>query len=163
MFSREIIEKVRLLSRILQRNGQKISSAESCTGGLFAAAMTDLPGSSEIFERGFVTYSNESKIELLTVPTFFIEDFGAVSKQTAMAMAEGALLISKADIAISVTGIAGPDGGSDEKPVGTVFIGFAAKNKKTFFKEFSFTGSRNSIRNESVNQMLDILLENVVS
>lgn len=158
MFSPELTNKIHQLSKSLRSRNLKISSAESCTGGLFSAAMTDLPGSSEVFERGFVTYSNESKIELLTVPTFFIEDFGAVSKETAMAMAEGALLISKSDMSISVTGIAGPDGGSDSKPVGTVFIGLSIKNEATSFEQFLFSGSRNSVRKQSVEAMVDMLL-----
>jgi len=142
MFSPEITKKSHQLSKSLRNRNLKVVSAESCTGGLFSTAMTEIPGSSEVFERGYVTYSNESKIELLTVPTFFINDFGAVSRETAIAMAEGALLMSRADISVAITGTAGPDGGTDEKPVGTVFIASAYKDHESIYERHIFSGGR---------------------
>jgi nicotinamide-nucleotide amidase len=144
------------LAELLRKKKMRIATAESCTGGLISMALTEIPGSSDIFERGFVTYSNEAKIDLLTVPTFFIEDFGAVSMEVAIAMAEGALLMSRADISISVTGCAGPGGGTMEKPIGTVFIGCAMKNRETIFKKYMFSGDRNSIRIQSAIEALEL-------
>ena len=106
-----------------------VATAESCTGGMIAAAITDVAGSSSYFERGFVTYSNEAKIEILDVNPVTIQAFGAVSEQCARLMARGAHAHSHADIAVSVTGIAGPGGGTEDKPVGTVFIGLATADE----------------------------------
>lgn len=111
--------------------GLTIVTAESCTGGLIAALLTDIPGSSKTVERGFVTYSNEAKIECLGVPPETIAAEGAVSEATARAMAEGALRASRADVAVSVTGVAGPGGGSAEKPVGLVHFGCARRGGET--------------------------------
>ena len=105
-----------------------IASAESCTGGLIAGLLTEVAGSSDVFERGFVTYSNEAKAELLGIPMDVINQWGAVSTQVAAAMANGALKQSHADISIAVTGIAGPGGGSSDKPVGLVYLATARKN-----------------------------------
>lgn len=110
--------------------GVKVATAESCTGGMVAALLTSVAGSSDVFERGFVTYSNEAKTGLLGVPAEIIALYGAVSEETACAMAEGALARSKADIAIAVTGIAGPSGGTPEKPVGLVWFGAAYRRKR---------------------------------
>lgn len=112
-------------TRLLKSIKLTIATAESCTGGLLAAYLTDLPGSSAWFDRGFVTYSNQAKTDLLGVPFTIIQEEGAVSQSVAQAMAQGALNRSAADIAIAVTGIAGPDGGSLEKPVGTVWLALA--------------------------------------
>jgi nicotinamide-nucleotide amidase len=109
----------------LSVHGLKLATAESCTGGMVAAAITDIAGSSAIFDRGFVTYSNAAKIEMLRVPAELINDYGAVSEQVAMAMAQGALKHSSADIAVAITGVAGPSGGSVEKPVGLVHFAVA--------------------------------------
>lgn len=159
MFSQEITAKSLLLSKLLRGKGYKMATAESCTGGLISACMTELPGSSEVFERGFVSYSNESKVDLLTVPTFYIEDYGAVSAQTAVAMAEGALLMSRADVSVAVTGIAGPDGGTSEKPVGTVFIACSSRNGESIYRQFHFEGSRNTVRIMSTINALDMVAE----
>jgi nicotinamide-nucleotide amidase len=105
--------------------GLKLVTAESCTGGMVAAAITDIAGSSAVFDRGFITYSNAAKIEMLSVPAELINDYGAVSEQVAMAMAQGALKHSSADIAVAITGVAGPSGGSVEKPVGQVHFAVA--------------------------------------
>lgn len=157
----EINNKAHDLLKALYKRKLKIATAESCTGGLIAATITEIPGSSQIFERGFITYSNQSKIELLTVPTFYLEDYGAVSRETAVAMAEGAILMSKADIGISVTGIAGPEGGTEDKPVGTIFIGLAIKGKNTKFEQHHFTGSRHLIRTQTVEAAFDMVMKSL--
>ena len=129
--------------------GQRLSivTAESCTGGMIAAALTDIAGSSDVFERGFVTYSNAAKQEMLGVSAQSLSEFGAVSMQVAQEMAAGALARSHADIAISVTGIAGPGGGSREKPVGLVWFGLARKDAGVFTEKQVFSGpDRASIR-----------------
>jgi nicotinamide-nucleotide amidase len=107
---------------LCRKAGLRLATAESCTGGLIAAVLTDIPGSSDVFERGFVTYSNEAKSELLGVPADLIAKHGAVSREVAEAMARGALANSHADIAVAVTGVAGPGGGTSEKPVGLVHL-----------------------------------------
>lgn len=142
---------------LLRHVGHTLVTAESCTGGLISAIITETPGASDIFERGFVTYSNQSKIDLLTVPTFYIEDFGAVSRETAIAMAEGALLLSKASISLAVTGIAGPDGGTALKPVGTVYIASTLRHQKTCLHAFLFKGDRASIRFQAAKAAFDVL------
>lgn len=138
--------------------GLKISTAESCTGGQIAASLTEIPGSSDVFERGFVTYSNEAKIELLGVPPSLIADPGAVSEPVARAMADGALAHSRADIAVAVTGIAGPGGGSADKPVGLVFIGAAQRGQPAIVERYVFPGDRAGIRRATVRQALELLL-----
>ena len=120
------------------RTGRVIATAESCTGGLIAAVLTEVPGSSAVVERGFVTYSNEAKAEAIAVPAELIAYKGAVSREVAMAMAEGALAASRADVAVAVTGVAGPGGGSPEKPVGLVHFGFAARGRPTVHEEHRF-------------------------
>jgi nicotinamide-nucleotide amidase len=124
----ELTELVQKLTDNLRAKHLKIACAESCTGGMIACLLTDLPGSSEWFERGFVTYSNLAKQEMLAVSPELIKTYGAVSKQVAEAMALGALSHSAADISIAVTGIAGPSGGSAKKPVGTLWIAWAMTN-----------------------------------
>ena len=146
-----------VVGNLLKEQGKKVSVAESCTGGLLAERITQIAGSSAYFERGVVTYSNESKTELLGVPSELIANYGAVSEQIAKEMAEGILRKSSADFGISVTGIAGPDGGSPEKPVGTVFIGMAEKNGETTVKTFSFPGNRDRVRVFSSQAALNLL------
>lgn len=145
---------VKELSKKLQDAGWKIATAESCTGGMIAAAMTDLTGASALFDRGFVTYSNEAKQELLGVSRETLADFGAVSERTASEMVIGALLNSHADLAVSVTGIAGPTGGTEEKPVGLVFIGTALKGGAPHVVKYNFQGDRASVRQQSVEAAL---------
>lgn len=147
---------------VLKEKGMKLATAESCTGGMLSASITALPGASDVFERGFITYSNESKTELLQVPAKLIAAHGAVSAEVAEAMAEGARKNSRADIAVSITGIAGPDGGSAEKPVGTVYIGFAEKDGKTENLHNTFKGTREEIRTQSVSAALEMLLKNLL-
>lgn len=139
--------------------GWTLATAESCTGGMVAAAMTDIPGSSAVFERGFVTYSNEAKAEMLGVETALIERCGAVSEEVARAMAMGAIGHSRAMVAVAVTGIAGPDGGSPEKPVGLVHFACATRDGPTshIMRRFGAIG-RAAVRSASVEQALQMLL-----
>jgi len=137
----------------------KVATAESCTGGLVAAALTEVPGSSEIVERGFVTYSNEAKEEMLAVSPALIRAFGAVSEPVARAMAEGALARSHADMAVSITGIAGPGGGSLEKPVGLVHVGLARRGRATRTSHRIFGGDRAMVRALAVEFALELLLQ----
>ncbi len=141
--------------------GIHITTAESCTGGLVSAALTDVPGSSAIFERGFVTYSNLAKHELLDVNHSSLTEYGAVSAQVAAEMAQGALLAAKADIAVSITGIAGP-GGSDFKPEGRVWFGICKKNRQpeTFLQEFGALG-RGNVRISARDYALGLLLSSL--
>lgn len=151
-------EAVALLQDCRAR-GLLLATAESCTGGLIAAILTEVPGSSDVFERGFVTYSNSAKSELLGVPYWLIERHGAVSEDVARAMAGGALLHSHASLAVAVTGIAGPDGGTEEKPVG--FVCFAAGRRDAPIQSecvsFGDLG-RTEIRRRSVERAIDLLL-----
>ncbi|TYC58712.1 CinA family protein [Rhodobacterales bacterium] len=143
----------------LKASGKMIATAESCTGGLICGTLTDIAGSSVAVDRGFITYSNEAKTEMLGVPPDLIAKVGAVSKEVAMAMAEGALHRSRADIAVSVTGVAGPGGGSAEKPVGTVHIAVAATGLPTehFHCWFADRG-RHAIRLDTVQTALTSVL-----
>jgi nicotinamide-nucleotide amidase len=151
------------LGNALTKKKFRIALAESCTGGLVCQHLTNIPGSSFWFDRGFVTYSNESKIELLKVSQDTLLKFGAVSKEVASEMALGALKESHAQIALSITGIAGPSGGSIEKPVGTVFFAIAYQNKIIFNASKVFPGSRENIRESSclfaLNQVLALTLK----
>lgn len=147
------------LSLLLTQKNMRLATAESCTGGMIAAAMTDRSGSSAVFERGYVTYSNEAKIEELGVKSETIETYGAVSEQTAAEMARGALKHSHADIALSVTGIAGPNGGTEEKPVGLVYIGIALQNKEAHIVKNNFDGDRTTIRQATVEKALELLID----
>lgn len=135
-----------------------LATAESCTGGLIAAACTELAGSSAWFERGFVTYSNEAKTELLGVPAALIAEHGAVSEAVARAMAEGALQQAGVNLTVAVTGIAGPTGGSSEKPVGTVWLAWAAKGRSTQARCQIFSGDRAAVRAQTCQVALEGLL-----
>lgn len=143
-------------------NGELLATAESCTGGLLAATLTAVPGASDVFERGFVTYSNAAKSEMLGVPVWLIERHGAVSEDVARAMAGGALTHSRASLAISITGIAGPDGGSPDKPIGLVY--FAAGRRDGPIRDervvFGDLG-RDEVRRRSVERAL-VLLRSVL-
>ena len=149
------------LSLLLTEKNLRLVTAESCTGGMIAAAMTDRSGSTGVFERGYVTYSNESKIEDLGVNSATIENYGAVSEQTAAEMACGALKKSHADIALSVTGIAGPNGGTEQKPVGLVYIGLAMPNRQPSVFKNNFDGDRKTIRQATVEKALELLIEHM--
>ncbi len=158
-------DTIELATRVLDANraaGRMIATAESCTGGLVAGALTEIAGSSDVVERGFVTYSNEAKTEMLGVALDVIETFGAVSVAVAWAMAQGALRHSRADVAVAITGVAGPGGGSAEKPVGTVVFARAERGgdpKKIVadIKQFGDLG-RSEIRRQAVRCALELLL-----
>ncbi len=139
--------------------GMKLATAESCTGGLIAALLTSVAGSSDVFERGFVTYSNEAKHEAIGVPEELIKRHGAVSSEVARAMAEGAIRFSDADLAVSVTGIAGPGGGSAEKPVGLVHIAGARRSDGMVRQEEHRFGDigRDAVRNATVRAALRLI------
>jgi nicotinamide-nucleotide amidase len=141
----------------------RVVTAESCTGGLVSGALTSIIGASDVFDRGFVTYSNDAKMVQLSVDRKTLLDFGAVSGETALEMAEGALRASHADVAVSITGIAGPDGGTPEKPVGLVYISVVnSKNRDEYaLKKFNFTGDRASVRLQSVEAVLALLTEEI--
>ena len=145
---------VTALLDLYRRNGLRIATAESCTGGLMAAALTTIAGSSDVFERGWVTYSNQAKSESLGVPPDLIAEKGAVSPEVAEAMARGALSRSQADVAVSITGVAGPGGGSAEKPIGLVFIGIARRDGWSQVERCLFPGDRGGVRAQSVTRAL---------
>ena len=131
IFSEDGLSLEATVVRLATERGLKLATAESCTGGLVANRITDVPGSSAVFTHGFVTYANEAKRDVLGVSQELLDAHGAVSEPVVRAMAEGALRVSGADIAVAVTGIAGPDGGTPEKPVGTVWLAWAAKGRET--------------------------------
>ena len=150
-----------LLERLaagLRARGSMLASAESCTGGLIAAACTSLAGSSDWFERGFVTYSNAAKTELLGVPAALIAQHGAVSAEVARAMADGALRHSRAQFAVAVTGVAGPGGGSALKPVGTVWLAVAVAGSPAQAELLQLSGDRADVRQQTVLRALAALL-----
>ena len=147
-----------LVANLLQKIGLQLATAESCTGGLIAATCTDLAGASTWFERGFVTYSNAAKTELLGVPAPLIQSAGAVSEAVARAMVLGALVHSHAQVAVAVTGVAGPTGGSPEKPVGTVWFGFAVPGQ-LITEHCHFGGDRAAVRAATVQHTFTKLLE----
>ncbi len=158
MFPKTLLQKAKSLLDDMRRAGLKIAVAESCTGGLVTACLTEIAGSSDVVDRGFITYSNEAKRELLGVPEPLLTEYGAVSEPVARAMADGALGNSRADIAVSVTGIAGPDGGAETKPVGLVHFA-SARRMQDVFHERHFFGDigRDRIRVKSVEVGLDLL------
>ena len=140
--------------------GRMVATAESCTGGLIAGTLTEIAGSSAVVERGFVTYSNEAKNELLGVPEAMLIEHGAVSEPVARAMAEGALQRSRADLAVAVTGVAGPGGGSDDKPVGLVHLALAATGQPTVHRKMLYGDiGRASIRRATIVTALEMLRE----
>ena len=143
----------------LKARGLRLATAESCTGGWVAGAVTAIAGSSEWFDRGFVTYSNDAKMEMLGVSAATLEAFGAVSEQTAGEMAAGALAHSHAQLALSITGVAGPGGGSAEKPVGMVCFGWAGEGGAPIVITRNFSGDRESVRRQSVICALQGVLE----
>ena len=156
-----IEELVQQLATKLIEKGWMLATAESCTGGMIAAACTDLAGSSQWFDRGFVTYSNEAKTEMLGVPAELIAKHGAVSEEVVRAMAEGAIRHSRAQVSIAVTGIAGPGGGSAEKPVGTVWVGWCAAS--THAQKIHADGQRHDIRSTTTRETLQKLIHQIDS
>lgn len=150
------VSSVRLLADFLITSKLSMTAAESCTGGMLSAACTDLAGSSAWFERGFVTYSNEAKTELLGVDAALIARHGAVSEEVSRAMATGAIAHSKAQVAVAVTGVAGPSGGSADKPVGTVWFGFVVRGQLVS-ESMHFDGDRAAVRQATVQHALQRL------
>ena len=156
----ELIERARALLDLCRRKGLKLAAAESCTGGLLAATLTEIPGSSDVFERGFVTYSNEAKEAMLGVPPLTLARQGAVSRETAEAMARGALAHAPVDLAAAITGIAGPGGAVEGKPVGLVHLAAAARNGRLILEERRYGDiGRAQVRRASVIDALIMLGE----
>jgi nicotinamide-nucleotide amidase len=155
----ELLTMASQLGEKLARKGQMLALAESCTGGWIAQSVTGVAGSSKWFDRGFVTYSNASKQEMLGVSEKTLNRHGAVSTETAQEMVAGALLHSNAQIALAVTGIAGPDGGTEEKPVGLVFLAWQVKGHDCRCLEQHFRGNRQEVRYQTVRKALSCLLE----
>jgi len=150
------------VAKLFRDSGLTLSVAESCSGGLIAKRITDIPGSSGYFLLGAITYSNDSKERVLGVPAELIEKYGAVSSEVALAMAEGVRRVSGSDIAIATTGIAGPGGGTPEKPVGTVFIAIDSRDGgKSFLHHFE--GDRNTIRDATAETALQLLLDRALN
>ena len=151
------------VAKLLIARGWTLALAESCTGGLVSAALTNLAGSSDWFERGYITYSNQAKTECLGVPAETIESFGAVSEQVAKAMSEGAQKNAGVNVAVSITGIAGPAGGSIEKPVGTVCFGWTIQKENlaaiTICKTMQFSGDRQAVREQARDYALSELIK----
>ncbi len=150
-------QQLQNLASNLSTQNLKVTCAESCTGGLLAANLTRLPGSSAWFDMGFVTYSNEAKQQMLNVNPSTLAHYGAVSEEVVREMALGALISSKADYALSISGIAGPTGGSEEKPVGLVWFGLASK-KRIWAESKIFNGDRDQIRAQAVQHAVQLLL-----
>ena len=161
MFPSDILIMASKLVKITNEKKNTLATAESCTGGLIAGAITAIPGSSSIFHRGYVTYSNLAKQQVLNVQSYELSKFGAVSEEVASQMAIGAKLNSNADISVAVTGIAGPSGGSEEKPIGTVFIAVAS-NEDITVKNCLFEGDRAEIRMSTVRTALEIILKELI-
>jgi nicotinamide-nucleotide amidase len=157
IFPDAMLQSARLLIDLCRARGLKIATAESCTGGLVAALLTEIAGSSDVVERGFVTYSNDAKRELLGVAEETLAAYGAVSEPTAREMARGALARSRADLAVSVTGVAGPGGGSAEKPVGLVHFACAARGGAVATERWFGDLSRSAVRMAAVAQALAML------
>ncbi len=160
LFERELTERAQRLLAMLRVRDLKIATAESCTGGLIAALLTDIPGSSDVVDRGFVTYSNQAKIDMLGVPAETLDSVGAVSRETALAMAAGALVKSAAGISVAVTGIAGPGGGTQDKPVGLVHLAVQRKGMRPRHYEARYGDcGRSAVRIATVRTALDMLFE----
>lgn len=159
MFAPDLIRLAEEVRDTLSARGLWVATAESCTGGLIAGCLTAVAGSSAVMDRGFVTYTNDAKAQMLGVPADLIASLGAVSGPVAAAMAEGALTHSRADIAVAVTGIAGPGGGTDAKPVGLVHLGIACRGGVVRVEQHVFPGNRHAVRLATVRRALELVLE----
>ena len=157
IFPLEINNRVSGILKLCKQKGVTIVTAESCTGGLIAGCLTEVPGSSAVIEGGFVTYSNQAKMSMLSVKLDQLDQYGAVSEEVARSMAEGALGSSKADIAIACTGVAGPGGATDTKPVGLVHLSCASRKHPTSHKKCNFSGERSTIRLATVNAAFGLI------
>ncbi|MDG2244057.1 MAG: nicotinamide-nucleotide amidohydrolase family protein [Rhodospirillaceae bacterium] len=154
----DLTDMADVVIREATKHGKMIATAESCTGGLISSCLTAVAGSSTTFLCGFITYANEAKTRLLGVPVDAITEFGAVSDMVAAAMAEGALAHAGADLAVSVTGIAGPRGGTADKPVGLVYLSLAESGEDAVIKRYIFAGTRDDIRRSTVGAALELIL-----
>jgi nicotinamide-nucleotide amidase len=157
VFASEILNLAERVLDACRARGWHVATAESCTGGLVAAALTAIAGSSDVLERGFVTYSNDAKTDLLGVPTTTIAAYGAVSAETAAAMARGAIVRAPVDLAVSVTGVAGPGGGSTDKPVGLMIFGLARRDGACRTERHVFAGDRSAVREAALEVALGLL------
>lgn len=157
MFPPPLLDRAAALLGRCRSARLRIASAESCTGGLLAALLTEIPGASDVFERGFVTYSNEAKSELLGVPEALLREHGAVSGEAAQAMAEGALARARVELSAAITGIAGPGGASAEKSAGLVYLASARKDHRTVIEKRRFSGNRHATRMAAVALALELL------
>ena len=161
-FAEPLLDRAHLVLDSARAKGLKIATAESCTGGMIAAVLTEIAGSSDVVDRGWVTYSNAAKIAEIAVPEALVIAHGAVSQQVACAMAEGALARAGVDLAVAVTGVAGPGGGSEAKPVGLVHVALAARNRPTQHRECRFGAiGRGAVRVETVKTALDMLHDQI--
>jgi nicotinamide-nucleotide amidase len=156
MITTELADSASKILALYRDAGLMLTTAESCTGGLIIGALTEVSGSSSVVDRGFVTYSNEAKNELIGVDMALIIEYGAVSRPVAEAMAVGALARSRADAAVSVTGVAGPGGGTAEKPVGLVFMGGVRKGREAIVQKHNFEGDRSAVRHATVLAAMDM-------
>lgn len=158
MFDRNLYDQAELLLERFRDRGLMLATAESCTGGLIAGLLTEIAGSSDVVECGFVTYSNRAKRDALGVPEALLVRFGAVSAEVARAMVEGALARSPADVAVAVTGIAGPGGGSAEKPVGLVYLAAGRRGRPVLVEKQRFEGDRSAVRRATVVRAMELAL-----
>ena len=158
-FPPETVARAERLLALCRARGLRVATAESCTGGLIAACLTEIAGSSDVVDRGFVTYANEAKRELLGVPDELLVRVGAVSEEVARAMASGALARSAADLAVSVTGIAGPGGATETKPVGLVHHACAGRDGTVAHRRVVYPGDRGAVRRATVETALDMLID----
>jgi nicotinamide-nucleotide amidase len=159
ILANDLVSKAKTLLELCERKKLTVATVESCTGGLLSGCLTAVPGSSAVVERGWVTYSNQAKSEEVGVELTLLASHGAVSREVAAAMAAGALRHAPVDLAAGITGVAGPGGGSAEKPVGLVYVSAAAKNQLPEVRENRFGGDRDAIRAASVDVALDMLLD----
>ena len=150
---------VKKIIKLLERKKLQISFAESCTGGLLSSNITSISGSSKVFNMGLITYSNNAKIKLLKVPKSIINKYGAVSRQTCLSMVKNLSKISKSDISVSITGVAGPSGGTKQKPVGLVYIGIKIRNKIIVKKNFFKNRNRNEIQKSTLLKTFKMILK----
>jgi len=160
MMEKQITALAKQLGISLKLKGMKMVTAESCTGGGIAQIITEIPGSSAWFDSGFVTYSNKAKIRTLQVKQFTLDKYGAISEEVAVEMVKGALNITDGDLAIAVTGVAGPDGGTVQKPVGTVYIAWKRRNAVAYCCKQFFSGNRHQIRKQTIEYAIKYCLEN---
>lgn len=157
MFAPELLNKAQVILQSARSRDWKISAAESCTGGLISALLTEIPGSSDVFTHGFITYANAAKQQMVGVKETTLKTYGAVSEQVAREMAEGALKTADADISIAITGIAGPGGATVNKAVGLVHIASSRKGMSTLYVQHTFSGDRSTVRLQAVTAALELI------